>query len=85
AHRLSRCRLNACGYALGAKFTPSWMDPPMFYERNDFLIARDQVYFLHMILMDSDSQTALCLGRTYLVGVHHAEPLNAHNLDLVRK
>ena len=57
----------------------------MFYERNDFLIARDQVYFLHMILMDSDSQTALCLGRTYLVGVHHAEPLNAHDLDLVRK
>ncbi|MGD0564212.1 MAG: Xaa-Pro peptidase family protein [Roseiarcus sp.] len=85
AHRLSRHRLNACGYALGAKFTPSWMDAPMFYERNDFLIARDQVYFLHMILMDSDSETALCLGRTYLVGVHHAEPLNAPDLDLVRK
>ncbi len=85
AHRLSRHRLNACGYSLGAKFTPSWMDPPMFYERNDFVIARDQVFFLHMILMDSDSQTALCLGRTYLVGVHHAEPLNARDLDLVRK
>ncbi len=85
AHRLSRHRLNACGYALGAKFTPSWMDAPMFYEGNDFVIAPDQVYFLHMILMDSDSQTALCLGRTYLVGVHHAEPLNAPDLDLVRK
>jgi len=80
--RLSRHRLNACGYSLGAKFAPSWMDAPMFYERNDFLIARDQVYFLHMILMDSDSGTALCLGRTYLVGVHHAEPLNAPDLDL---
>jgi Xaa-Pro dipeptidase len=80
--RLSRHRLNACGYSLGAKFAPSWMDAPMFYERNDFLIARDQVYFLHMILMDSDSGTALCLGRTYLVGVHHAEPLNAGDLDL---
>ena len=85
AHRLSRHRLNACGYSLGAKFTPSWMDAPMFYERNDFVIARDQVYFLHMILMDSDSETALCLGRTYLVGVHHAEALNAHDLDLVLK
>ena len=85
AHDLARHRLNACGYSLGAKFTPSWMDAPMFYEANPFVIAVDQVYFLHMILMDSDSQTALCLGRTYLVGVHHAEPLNAPDLDLVRK
>jgi len=85
AHRLSRHRLNACGYALGAKFAPSWMDAPMFYEGADFVIAPDQVYFLHMILMDSDSETAMCLGRSYLVGVRHAEPLNAHDLDLVRK
>ena len=42
AHGLSRHRLNACGYSLGAKFTPSWMDPPMFYERNDFVIAPDR-------------------------------------------
>ena len=47
------------------------------------MIAADQVYFLHMILMDSDSQTALCLGRTYLVGADGAEPLNAPDLDLV--
>jgi len=85
AHGLSRHRLNACGYALGAKFTPSWMDAPMFYEAADFVIAPNQVYFLHMILMDSDSETALCLGRSYLVGVHHAEPLNAADLDLAPK
>jgi len=82
---LSRHRLNACGYSLGAKFTPSWMDPPMFYQGNDFLIAPSQVFFLHMILMDSDSRTALCLGRTYLVGDSAAEPLNAGDLDLVTK
>jgi len=85
AHGLSRHRLNACGYSLGAKFTPSWMDAPMFYEANPFELAADQVYFLHMILMDSDSQTALCLGRTYLVGARGAESLNASDLDLVRK
>jgi len=85
AHGLSRHRLNACGYSLGAKFTPSWMDPPMFYERNSFVIARDQVFFLHMILMDSDSDAAFCLGRTYLVGVHRAEPLNAPDLDPASK
>jgi len=85
AHGLSRHRLNACGYALGAKFTPSWMDPPMFYEANDFTIGEGQVYFAHMILMDSDSETAMCLGRTYLVGPGGAEPINAADLDLVVK
>ena len=85
AHGLSQHRLNACGYSLGAKFTPSWMDPPMFYANNDWVIAEDQVYFAHMILMDSASETALCLGRTYLVGASRAEPLNAPDLDLVVK
>ena len=84
-HGLSRHRLNACGYSLGAKFTPSWMDPPMFYEQNPFVIAPSQVYFLHMILMDSDRATALCLGRTYLTGPGAAEPLNAAALDLAIK
>jgi Xaa-Pro dipeptidase len=85
AHDLSRHRLNACGYALGAKFTPSWMDSPMFYEGNAFVIEPSQVYFLHMILMDSDSQTAMCLGRTYLVGATRAEAINAADLDLIVK
>ncbi len=85
AHGLSAHRLNACGYSLGAKFTPSWMDLPMFYEDNDWEIAPNQVYFAHMILMDSRSETALCLGRTSLVTQHSAESLNAPSLDLVVK
>ncbi|HEX4767279.1 MAG TPA: Xaa-Pro peptidase family protein [Lichenihabitans sp.] len=85
AHGLSAHRLNACGYSLGAKFTPSWMDPPMFYAGNDWEIAPNQVYFAHMILMDSRSETALCLGRTSLVTHRGAEPLNAPSLDLVVK
>jgi Xaa-Pro dipeptidase len=85
AHGLSRHRLNACGYSLGAKFTPSWMDPPMFYEGADFPIGEGQVYFAHMILMDSESETAMCLGRTYLIGPDGAAPINAPDLDLVVK
>jgi Xaa-Pro dipeptidase len=85
AHGLSRHRLNACGYALGAKFTPSWMDSPMFYEGNEFILAPSQVYFLHMILMDSDSRTAMCLGRTSLIGAERAEAINAPDLDLIVK
>ncbi len=83
AHDLGAHRLNACGYALGATFAPSWMDAPMFYDANPFVIAPGQVFFLHMILMDSDTETALCLGRTSLVGAEGTEALNAPDLDLV--
>ena len=82
AHGLAAHRLSACGYALGAKFTPSWMDPPMFYAGNPHVIAVDQVFFIHMILMDSDSETAMCLGRTSLVTPAGPESLNAADLDL---
>jgi Xaa-Pro dipeptidase len=84
-HGFGAHRLNACGYSLGAKFTPSWMDPPMFYENNDFVLAPGMTMFLHMILMDSDSSTAMCLGRTSLVGDRGSEPLNGKSLDLVRR
>jgi Xaa-Pro dipeptidase len=83
AHGLGQHRLNACGYSLGAKFTPSWMDWPMFYENNPWMIEPGMVLFAHMILMDSHSETAMCLGRTYLVGETGAEPINADALDLI--
>ena len=81
-HGLDRHRLNACGYSLGAKFTPSWMDWPMFYESNPWVIEPNMVFFAHMILMDSETETALCLGRTSVVGVAGPEPVNLPNLDL---
>ena len=85
AHGLNEHRLNACGYSLGAKFTPSWMDWPMFYENNDWVIEPGMVMFAHMILMDSASETAMCLGRTYLVGETGAEALNGHDLGLMQR
>ncbi len=85
AHGLGAHRLNACGYSLGATFAPSWMDAPMFYDANPFVVPANGVFFLHMILMDSDSDTAMCLGRTSLVGARGAEPLNAADLALVMR
>ena len=41
------------------------------------------VVFAHMILMDSDTETAMTLGRTSLVGEHGAEALTMPALDLV--
>ncbi len=78
-------RLNACGYSLGAKFTPSWMDAPMFYANNDFEIVADMVLFAHMILMDSDTNTAMTLGRSYITTDKKPEPLSTWPLDLIVK
>lgn len=83
AHGLSNHRLNACGYSLGAKFTPSWMDWPMFYEANPWVLEPGMVMFCHMILMDSESETAMCLGRTSLITSSGSEPINIPSLDLV--
>lgn len=82
-HGLEKHRLAACGYSLGAKFTPSWMDPPMFYAENPWVLEAGMVLFAHMILMDSDTGTAMCLGRTYLVGVNGNEGLTPAPLDLI--
>jgi Xaa-Pro dipeptidase len=85
AHGMKAHRLNACGYSLGAKFTPSWMDTPMFYAGNPVVLAPNQVYFLHMILMDSDSGKAFCLGRTSIIGETGAEPLSHYPLAMIRR
>ena len=83
AHGMQKHRLNACGYSLGAKFTPSWMDYPMFYEGNDVVIAEGMVFFAHMILMNSDAGAAYCLGRTYIIGARKPEPVSKHPLTMI--
>jgi Xaa-Pro dipeptidase len=75
-------RLAACGYSLGARFTPSWMDRPMFYRGNEWVLEAGMVLFAHMILMDSETGTAMCLGRTSLLTPHGRETLNASDTSL---
>ncbi|MEM8812367.1 MAG: Xaa-Pro peptidase family protein [Pseudomonadota bacterium] len=79
---LHQHRLNACGYSLGARFTPCWMDWAMFYRGNPIEIVPNMVLFAHMILMDSESGTAMTLGRTYVTGDGAPEPLTRFGLDL---
>jgi Xaa-Pro dipeptidase len=83
AHGMTKHRLSACGYSLGACFAPSWMDPPMFYRGNAATIAPDMVLFAHMILMDSEAGAAMCLGRTYLTTDAAPEPLSRHGTELL--
>ncbi|MDZ7926838.1 MAG: Xaa-Pro peptidase family protein [Agrobacterium sp.] len=80
---LTRHRLNSCGYSLGARFSPSWMEHQMFHAGNAQEIVSDMTLFVHMIVMDSDSGTAMTLGQTYLTTQGAPEPLSRHSLDLL--
>lgn len=83
AHGMKAHRLNACGYSLGAKFTPSWMDSPMFYKDNPVEIRAGMVFFTHMILMNSEAGAAYCLGRTYIIGDKKPEPVSKYPLEMI--
>ncbi len=79
----NKARMNACGYSLGALFAPNWMDWPMLYTGNPYVIQPGNVFFMHMILMDSVNELAMNLGETYLVTENGNERLGKQKLDLV--
>ena len=83
AHGLSHARLRACGYGMGAVYNPIWVDFPMFYEGNPLIMQAGQVFFLHMILMDSDAGEAMTLGHSVLVAGKGIERLSRHGLELI--
>ncbi len=76
-------RMNACGYSLGACFAPNWMDWPMFHHSNPVLAEPNMVFFLHMIMMDSGNNRAMCPAQTVVVTGDGCEVLSRHPLDLV--
>jgi Xaa-Pro aminopeptidase len=83
AHGFSHARLQACGYGMGAVYNPIWVDFPMFYKGNPLEMQAGQVFFLHMILMDSDAELAMCLGHSVLVTDTGVERLSHHGVDLL--
>jgi len=82
-HGYHKSRMNACGYSLGSTFSPNWMDWPMLYTGNPYVITSGNIFFMHMILMDSDNNLAMNLGETYLVTENGNERLGKQKLDLV--
>ncbi len=79
-----KSRMNACGYSLGSTFSPNWMDaPPMIFTGNPLILKPGMIFFMHMILMDSENQLAMNLGETYLVNEKGNERLGKQKLDLV--
>lgn len=83
AHGFHDSRLQACGYGMGAVYTPIWVDFPMFYEGNPLKMQAGQVFFLHMILMDSQTGLAMTLGHSVLVTDSGVERLSRHGLEML--
>ena len=59
------------------------MDWPMLYTGNPVILQPGMVFFMHMILMDSDNNIAMNLGETYLLTDNDNERLGKKKLDLV--
>ena len=55
----------------------------MLYTDNPVILSPGMVFFMHMILMDSDNQLAMNLGETYLITSKGNEKLGKQKLDLV--
>ena len=55
----------------------------MLYTGNPYIIEPGNIFFMHMILMDSANELAMNLGETYLVTENGNERLGKQKLDLV--
>lgn len=80
---LARHRLNTCGYSVGARFAPSWMDHQSFLLGNPQEIEPNMSLFVHTLLFDSDSGTAMTLGQTYLTTTDTPKALSRYGLDFI--
>ena len=78
-------RMNACGYSLGATYTPTWMDWPMFYADNPVEAATGMIFFIHIIIANSDTERAMTLGQTVRVTDSGCERLSRLPLELIVK
>ncbi|MBE2276314.1 MAG: aminopeptidase P family protein [Rhodobacteraceae bacterium] len=65
----AQARYAACGYALGCTFKPTWMDvPPMIYSGNPLILAPGMVFFVHIMIPDTETGLAAGVGQTFAIG-----------------
>ena len=55
----------------------------MLYTGNPVVLQPGMVFFMHMILMDSENELAMNLGETHLITTSGNERLGKKKLDLV--
>ncbi|PGH30680.1 hypothetical protein GX50_06544 [[Emmonsia] crescens] len=78
-------RFNSCGYSLGATFSPTWMDFPMFVRGQNVVAKPGMIFFIHIILMDKATDTASSVGQTVEVTQDGCVSLSKLPFCLTRK
>jgi len=84
-HDLTRHRLHGCGYSIGARFAPTWMEDQHFEAESAYLVAPNMSFFAHAMLFDSETSAAMTLGASYLVLEDETQALSRHSLNLITK
>jgi len=84
-HDLTRHRLHGCGYSIGARFAPTWMEDQHFEAESNYLVAPNMAFFAHAMLFDSETSAAMTLGASYLVLEDETQALSRHCLDMIVK
>ena len=59
-------RTNACGYSLGATFSPNWMDWPMLYTGNPYVIKPGNIFTFPNALQQYE-----LVNPNFLKSLHH--------------
>ena len=78
-------RYAACGYAMGGKFGPSWMDvPPMIYSGNPLILEPGMVFFVHIMLPDRRTGLTAGVGQSFVITDGAPEVLSEIPLQLHR-
>jgi Xaa-Pro dipeptidase len=75
--------LNACGYTMGACYPPTWMDWPMIFAGEPQILAPNMVFFVHMILLNSNTGLSMSLGETALITESGFERLSNAPCELI--
>jgi Xaa-Pro dipeptidase len=75
--------LNACGYTMGATYPPTWMDWPMIYAGEPQILSSNMVFFLHMILLNSETGLSMSLGETVLISDTGPESISHAPTELI--
>ncbi|KAK2742727.1 hypothetical protein FQN55_007668 [Onygenales sp. PD_40] len=78
-------RFNSCGYSLGATFSPTWMDFPMFVRGQNVVAKVGMIFFIHIILMDKATDTASSIGQTVEVTENGCVSMSKLPFCLTRK
>ena len=82
-HGYGHAALNACGYTMGATFPPSWMEMPMIYRNNPFVLVENMVFFTHMILTDLETGLTMSVGETAIITANRPEIITHVPRDMI--